>query len=146
MREFVSLRKILTCGITFLILIVILTSFNGSNVIWKSITPPQPQVKDSKATCTINWDDPRHIDSSEYELKGKPRLPTDSKGRFSKPIRVKPIYPNPVIKLRPDYFVLAVLQNGPNNQLVGFREVIFLAVKLNRTVVIPRFIKHHTDK
>ena len=33
---------------------------------------------------------------------------------------------------------------GPNNQIHGLRESIILAVKLNRTLVIPPFYKHHT--
>ena len=36
---------------------------------------------------------------------------------------------------------------SPNNQQRGFRETVFLAVKLNRTIVPPGFFKHsRTDK
>jgi len=48
----------------------------------------------------------------------------------------------PMINLRPDYFIYPMLSNGPNNQLMSLREAIFLAIKLNRTVVVPNFRKH----
>lgn len=40
---------------------------------------------------------------------------------------------------------MPVLPYGPNNQLRGFRETIILAIKLNRTVVMPPFYKHRSD-
>lgn len=139
MREYFSWRKLFFV-LAFIMIFLQLTRLYLSGIIREDLDLPQSGI-----TCSIRWDDP-HINSRKYEDKDRPVLPYDSKGQLPKPIRVKPLYPNPVIKLRPDYFVLAVLQNGPNNQLVGFREVIFLAIKLNRTVVIPQFIKHHTDK
>lgn len=48
----------------------------------------------------------------------------------------------PTIKLNQDSFLLPVLVNGPNNQLLGFRKSIYVAILLNRTVVLPRFFKH----
>ena len=43
--------------------------------------------------------------------------------------------------------LLTVLTYGPNNQLRGFRESIFIAEMLNRTIVVPPFFKHdRTDK
>ncbi|CBY32445.1 unnamed protein product [Oikopleura dioica] len=53
----------------------------------------------------------------------------------------------PRIKLDPNKFLTPVLTYGPNNQQRGFRETVFLAVKLNRTIVPPGFFKHsRTDK
>ena len=53
----------------------------------------------------------------------------------------------PQIRLDPDKFLIPVLTYGPNNQLRGFRETIFLALKLNRTIVPPPFYKHsRTDE
>lgn len=53
----------------------------------------------------------------------------------------------PQIKLDPEKFLIPVLTYGPNNQLRGFRETIFLALKLNRTIVPPPFYKHsRTDE
>ena len=47
--------------------------------------------------------------------------------------------------LDPNKFIMPVLPYGPNNQLRGFRETIILAIKLNRTVVMPPFYKHRSD-
>ncbi|CAG5104209.1 Oidioi.mRNA.OKI2018_I69.chr1.g1144.t1.cds [Oikopleura dioica] len=47
---------------------------------------------------------------------------------------------------RNDKFLTTVLMNGPNNQLVGLRETIFMAIKLNRSYILPKFFKHdHAD-
>ena len=51
----------------------------------------------------------------------------------------------PLIRLRSNYFIYATLGSGPNNQLISFRETIFLAIRLNRTVVLPWFRKHETE-
>ena len=37
---------------------------------------------------------------------------------------------------RKDKFLTSVLMNGPNNQLVGLRETIFIAIKLNRSYIL----------
>lgn len=42
----------------------------------------------------------------------------------------------------PDRFLTPVFTYGPNNQLHGFREAIFMAIKLNRTIIAPPFFKH----
>ena len=53
----------------------------------------------------------------------------------------------PLINLDRTKFVTPVLTYGPNNQLRGFREAVWLAIKLNRTVVVPPFFKHdRTDE
>ena len=52
---------------------------------------------------------------------------------------------DPIMPLRSDHFLIPVLPYGPNNQLRGFRETIILAIKLNRTVVMPPFYKHRSD-
>ena len=53
--------------------------------------------------------------------------------------------PVPLINLRKDYFIVATLPNGPNNQLISFRETMYLAIMLNRTLVLPGFRKHATE-
>ncbi|CBY38889.1 unnamed protein product [Oikopleura dioica] len=45
-------------------------------------------------------------------------------------------------KTRPDKFLTSVLMNGPNNQLLGLRETMFIAIKLNRSYIMPKFFKH----
>ena len=49
------------------------------------------------------------------------------------------------INLRRSKYLLPILFGGPNNQLVGFRESIYIAIQLNRTLVLPMFRKHRTD-
>nr|XP_039265825.1 uncharacterized protein LOC120341394 [Styela clava] len=58
---------------------------------------------------------------------------------------IRSINQNPVIRLRPDKFLLPILANGPNNQIIGLREAALVAIKLNRTLVIPKFFKHISD-
>lgn len=48
----------------------------------------------------------------------------------------------PKYKLDPNKFLIPVFTYGPNNQLHGFRETVFMAIKLNRTVILPPFFKH----
>lgn len=44
------------------------------------------------------------------------------------------------INTQDDKFLLGVFPYGPNNQMRGFRDTITLAIKLNRTVVLPKCI------
>ena len=48
----------------------------------------------------------------------------------------------PLIDLDRTKFLTPVLTYGPNNQLRGFRETVWLAIKLNRSIVVPPFFKH----
>ena len=52
-------------------------------------------------------------------------------------IKIKPKY-----ETRRDRYLIPVFCYGPNNQLHGFRESIFMAIKLNRTIITPPFFKH----
>ena len=45
---------------------------------------------------------------------------------------------NAKYETRPDKFVSSVLMNGPNNQLIGLRETMFIAIKLNRSYIMVR--------
>nr|XP_026694318.1 uncharacterized protein LOC100175784 isoform X1 [Ciona intestinalis] len=51
----------------------------------------------------------------------------------------------PHFKTSPTRFLLPWLYNGPNNQLLGLRQAIFVALHLNRTLVMPTFQKHFND-
>ena len=42
---------------------------------------------------------------------------------------------NPLIKLNPERFLYPGLMYGPNNQITGFKETIYLAIRLNRLVL-----------
>ena len=47
--------------------------------------------------------------------------------------------------IRADRFLVPILIWGPNNQIRGFAETVFLAIKLNRTLLIPPFFRHTND-
>ncbi|CAG5100503.1 Oidioi.mRNA.OKI2018_I69.XSR.g17028.t2.cds [Oikopleura dioica] len=42
-------------------------------------------------------------------------------------------------------FLVPILIWGPNNQIRGFIETIFLAIKLNRTLLVPPFFRHSSE-
>ncbi|CAG5079027.1 Oidioi.mRNA.OKI2018_I69.PAR.g9150.t1.cds [Oikopleura dioica] len=52
----------------------------------------------------------------------------------------------PIHRTDPNRFFIPFLSMGPNNQLEGFLESVFLAIKLNRTMCIPPFFRHKTDE
>ena len=51
----------------------------------------------------------------------------------------------PLFDLRRDYYLIPVLIWGPNNQMNGLIETIALAIKLDRTLVLPKFYRHYRD-
>ncbi|XP_078484741.1 uncharacterized protein LOC104265698 [Ciona intestinalis] len=96
----------------------------GSMVKWNygGILALEKQIK--KQTRSYN------VDKAVCTLKLNKDIPTTYKPR---------------IKLDPNKFLLPFLIWGPNNQLIGLRDSIFVAIKLNRTLVIPRFFTHYKD-
>lgn len=48
----------------------------------------------------------------------------------------------PVLDLDTTRFLVPVLPFGPNNQMRGFREALFMAIATNRTIILPPFFKH----
>lgn len=48
----------------------------------------------------------------------------------------------PTYPLSTTKYLATVLTFGPNNQIRGFRESVYLAIMLNRTLVLPPFFKH----
>jgi len=51
----------------------------------------------------------------------------------------------PLYKTSTERYIMPVLIWGPMNQVEGLRETIALAIRLNRTVVIPPMYRHFTD-
>ena len=47
--------------------------------------------------------------------------------------------PTPKYFLNPNKVLIPALYQGPNNQIFGFRESMIMAIKLNRTLIIPPF-------
>ena len=52
---------------------------------------------------------------------------------------------SPKIQLDPNRILIPILEWGPNNQIRGLMETMLLAIKMNRTLVVPPFFKHHFD-
>ena len=48
----------------------------------------------------------------------------------------------PELKLDPTKFITGSYIWGPNNQSRGLRELVLMAVKMNRTIALPPFFKH----
>ena len=51
----------------------------------------------------------------------------------------------PLFNLNPDKFIIPVLIWGPSNQLDGLKDTIALAIRFNRTLVLPDFYYHNKD-
>jgi hypothetical protein len=51
----------------------------------------------------------------------------------------------PKFKLNPEQFITPVYIWGPSSQLQGLREAIGVAIRLNRTLLLPPFLTHQTD-
>lgn len=92
--------------------------------------------------CTLTWNVSK-INSAVYEadtvVMGEPEASNRS---YAPPL----LLPDPDIKLSRSAFLLPDLRWGPNNQLIGLMETIFVTIKLNRTLIVPYFTKHTTDK
>ena len=56
-----------------------------------------------------------------------------------------PLHKNPLLKLDPHKFIFPLLINGPNNQMIGLRDSIFLSIALNRTLILPQFYQHKSS-
>jgi len=52
---------------------------------------------------------------------------------------------DPKFKLNPDQFITPVYIWGPSSQLQGLREAIGVAIRLNRTLLLPPFLTHQSD-
>ena len=50
--------------------------------------------------------------------------------------------PEPTYKTDPDKFLTGTYIWGPNNQSRGLREIVLMALKMNRTLALPPFFKH----
>ena len=51
----------------------------------------------------------------------------------------------PLINTDPGRYLVAISHNGPTNQLMGLRDAIFLSIRLNRTLILPKFFKVKTE-
>ncbi|XP_039265904.2 uncharacterized protein LOC120341462 isoform X1 [Styela clava] len=69
----------------------------------------------------------------------------NSKQKSATPRNIQPLWINPKMRLNPEKYLLVIPRGGPNNQMYELREALFIAIKLNRTIVMPKFFKHFTD-
>ena len=72
-------------------------------------------------------------------------VPTNPPGNTTTKCNHDPFHLEPEIRLDPDHFLIPILEWGPNNQLRGFMESMYIAIQLNRTLIVPPFFKHRTD-
>lgn len=112
-------------------------------VISRQSVFPSGIVRASKETsqCKTSWETAK-IDNVFYEKDSPVKMHGMTDTDYIPSLLVN----NPEIKLNSRGYLLPYLVWGPNNQLVGAIESVFVAIKLNRTFVLPRFMKHHTDK
>ncbi|CAG5104423.1 Oidioi.mRNA.OKI2018_I69.chr1.g1246.t1.cds [Oikopleura dioica] len=62
----------------------------------------------------------------------------DCKSTSPRKIREK----QPKYNLNQEKFLSAFVARGPNNQIYSLRETIYVAIALNRTLILPPFFKH----
>jgi hypothetical protein len=90
-------------------------------------------------------------DDEEIEYRSSPtsgeRLPNNFKVNSLSSAGSEVDYDSgPIFPTDSNRLLIPLLPMGPNNQLEGFLESVFLAIKLNRTICIPPFFKHRTDE
>lgn len=77
-------------------------------------------------------------DDSRNDKKSRCQIWRTSKEILNKNLKTKIISNN-------EKFIIPILYNGPNNQLMGVRQAAYVSVILNRTLVLPTFRKHLTE-
>lgn len=102
-----------------------------------STTSPnnEPEERSTETTTTTTVSTSTSTGMSTVIDKDNEDCPVRDTAEWNE--KVEPIY-----KLSKDEFLYTVGVAGPNNQLISLREMVFTAVKLNRTIVISPFFKH----
>lgn len=96
-------------------------------------TPAECNLKSGKKFKANVYEGERNIGSLLHETSRKAPIPS-------------PVVKNPIFRMDANRYIVPILEGGANNQLFEFREAVYVAIKLNRTLVIPRFFKHFTDR
>ena len=78
-------------------------------------------------------------------LESRSSLKTNKSQASCQLPRQVPLQSNPLIKVDQERFLIPLLINGPNNQVIGLRDSIFLTICLNRTLILPRFYRHKSN-
>lgn len=99
---------------------------------------------DSSKQCTLQWNQLKlNITNYESDINLLPaRRQINHDRNHTPPL----LYGDPQMKLNLQSYLLPDLIWGPNNQLFGFMDSVFMAIHLNRTLVLPSFLKHKTDR
>lgn len=85
----------------------------------------------------------RKIDESEYLLLSDTDFSTPSCPSINQ--RNSDADVEPLYKLNPKLFITPIYIWGPSSQLQGLRESIGVAIRLNRTLLLPPFLTHNSD-
>lgn len=98
-------------------------------VAWIAVTVTCAQVRPSHSNLGA------HKQSNKYQqLQVVPAL--DS------PLAASPLYTR-IQHLEDERYLLPIVQHGPNNQYAAFINSVFLAKRLNRTLILPHFSNHY---
>lgn len=115
--------------------------------------PIQPQPKPLLSQLNLNASEKSQKNLSKYVTVVNYRSNSDDESVLStaldadfSPPANPPANGQSFYQTDPERFIIPLLSMGPNNQLEGFLESVFLAIKLNRTLCIPPFFKHKTDE
>ena len=98
-------------------------------------------LQDKKFQLAQDQNDDPSKDKTFHSLKTSP--PSDKNFSFSSfSISSK----NPLVETDQSRYILAIAHNGPTNQLLALREAIFLSIRMNRTLILPKFFKVSIDR
>ena len=98
---------------------------------------------DSSFQCLLEW----KVVDLNVTLTEADRLEVDESVEIQQTKNPALLFENPVIPLDAGKYLLPELTYGPNNQLIGLVESVVVAIRLNRTLVLPSFHKHfQTDR
>ena len=77
----------------------------------------------------------------------KPQIAIDSLEKCPLDYKGRPDLENvkPLNHMNPEKFIMSLSPFGPNNQIRGFRDTLILAKYLNRTVILPPWVRHPSD-
>ncbi|XP_078495031.1 uncharacterized protein LOC108950060 [Ciona intestinalis] len=104
----------------------------------KSTTPPTTTTT-TTATKIESTKSQSTLDNTDFVKTANPTCASwRTEINWSKPVK-------PTIQLDPGKYLYPGLIWGPNNQIVGLWQSMYLAIRLNRTLILPYFHAHFTN-
>lgn len=137
-----------------------ITADKTESYVWygSSTTPRPVTVKSTtrpivRTISSTEVEDEIIIEEEEEEIVeyNEPIYPIDTLQISTESDCIEPLNFEQLSNIKPKYqtdansFLVPILIWGPNNQIRGFIETIFLAIKLNRTLLIPPFFRHSSE-